>query len=136
MQTPWRTVRRSVEHQSEYVCTTSRRSKDHKSLRVNYWLYSSRFLLICQLEDLDLTLTLKEFLALTQNTAQNSLSNQVCSVLRATYKTLVPKIFKCFSTVKIPNIFGIDFLIIFCLTKSPSLNNIVFLKRYYQKILS
>ena len=28
-----------------------------------------RFLLICQLEDLDLTLTLKEFLALTQNTA-------------------------------------------------------------------
>jgi len=95
-----------------------------------------RFLLICQLEDLDLTITLKEFLVLTQNTTQNSLSNQVCTVLRATYKTLVPKIFKCFSTVKIPNIFGIDFLIIFCLTKNPSLYNIVLLKRYYQKILS
>jgi len=95
-----------------------------------------RFLLICQLEDLDLTITLKEFFALTQNTARDSLSNQVSSVLRAMYKALVPKIFKCFSTIKIPSIFGIDFLIIFCLTKSPSLNNIVFLKRYYQKILS
>jgi len=110
-----------------------RRSKDHKSLRVNYWLYSSRFLLICQLEDLDLILTLKEFLALTQNTAQNNLSNQVRSALRATYKTCVPKIFKCFSTIKISNIFGMDFLIIFCLTKSPSLNSIVFLKKILSK---
>ena len=136
LQTPQRTVRRSMEHQSEYVCTTSRRSEDHRSLRVNYWLYSSRVLLICHLEDLDLILTLKESLRYLRTPLRTVPSNQVCSVLMATCTTRVSRIFKSFSIVKIPNIFRIDFLIVFCLTKRFSLNNIVSLKRYFQKILS